>query len=142
MGQIGKKKAGRESPACMKKLLLFCCVPVGSARNCGAEGHQGKFGDLEALFPEGDADDRDAVDHSADRSAERQWQARDQEPDDIQDQRTRTAAVFDILAEGEEAKTREFKTLQSPGDTDDRDAPEDACQEPFQPHDDAAQNKP
>ena len=61
-----------------------------------AKRRQRQTGDLEKLFAEGNADDGDAPDDSAQQIAQSHGDAEEKNPDDIGDQRRCTAAVNDI----------------------------------------------
>ena len=66
----------------------------------------------------------------------------DEQPDDVQQHGTGSAAVFDLFPEREEGKFCEFEALDSPGNPDDRNASDDTGEDPAQSGDYAAKNKP
>ena len=120
--------------------LFQYCLPLFSDR-C-AEGEQGKLGEFEALLAEGDPDDRYTVDQAAYDVGQCQFPSGNEQPDDVQQHGTGTAAVFDLFSEGEKGQFCKFEALESPGDPDDRNAPENTGEDPAQSGDYASQNKP
>ena len=64
------------------------------------------------------------------------------QPDDIQNQRTRTPSVTHLLAKGKEAQGSKLKALHSHRDSHDTDTPETSRQAPADTADKPAKDKP
>lgn len=93
-----------------------------------AEGREAKASELEALFSEGDTDDRDAKDYAYEEESERLAEAAEEQPEEVS-KRVRAEVGIDRLAERPEHKFGELEELFSEGDTDDRNAKDHAYEE-------------
>ena len=71
--------------------------------HCSPERHQGKLREFETLLPERYPDDRDAVDHSADKRFDGKGNTGDHYPEYVQNNRPGAVAVFDLFSKGKEA---------------------------------------
>lgn len=107
-----------------------------------AERRQRQTGNLEKLFAEGNADDGDAPDNSAQQIAQSHGDAEEKNPDDIGNQGRRAATVNDILLEGTEGQTGKFEALASVRNPDDGDAPDQPGKPPRQSAQEPAEDEP
>ena len=98
--------------------------------NGRAEGHKRKLGKLKILQAEGNADDRHAENASEDQKAQRKLNAAKDQPKNVDEDGSRTVAVYDLFAEGKQTELCKLKALHTDGDTDDRDAPQTAQYQP------------
>ena len=114
----------------MQKTLLFAALQTGLAGtgdgDAGAEWTQGELCKLKALHPKGDTDDGDA----------------EQQPQQVHQQRGRTAAVDDDLAKREKCQSCQLEALHPDGDADDGDAPQQSNQRPAKTHPKTTKHKP
>ena len=114
----------------------------GAIADVGAEGHEGELGDLEALAAKGQADDREGEDDAAEGSAQGDFPAEEDDPQEIDEKGDRAAAVFDVLAEGQEGELGDLEALQAGGDEDDGAAEEEAAEDPGEAEPQAAEDEP
>lgn len=107
-----------------------------------AERHKPESCELEILLPERDADDRD-IQYQPGRGARNGHPETDEEePEDIRKQGDRAAAVNDFFTERAERQLCKFEALHAERDPDDRDAEQNACQNPAEPCDKSPEDKP
>jgi hypothetical protein len=107
-----------------------------------AEGHECKLGDLEALHAEWDADDSDIKQRAENSSFNRKRNTAEDDPQNIQQQRYRTAAVDNFFSERKEAKTRKLETLYADRNSDDADTPEKTGDKPTDSSKKTAEDEP
>jgi len=95
------------------------------------ERMKGQTGDLEKLFAERNAHDRDAKKHSENKIAERKFRSSENKPQYIQKERDRACIIVPhFLSKRIQGDAAEFEALQPYGNTDDRNTPDAACDHP------------
>ena len=73
---------------------------------------------------------------------EGQFPAKEENPDDIEEETSGTGARFYPLAKGEEAKIGDFKALDTEGDANHSDTKQEPCQGPTNPGPESSKQKP
>ena len=107
----------------------------------GAEGHEAKLGELEVLLAEWDADDGDAEDDADDAFNDGEFEAAEDDPDNVQDRMLPKVAV-DFLAKRPDDEAGHLPDLLPERDTDDGNAPNQAYKEIGNGHFETAENDP
>lgn len=145
-----KNQAGfsEENPAWffVYETAVFAVLHLGSAGagdgDAGAEWTQGKLCKLKALHPKGDPDDGDAEQQPVQRSGNGKGKSTEEQPQQVHQQRGRTAAVDDDLAKREKCQPCQLEALHPDGDADDGDAPQQPDQRPANTHPKSSKHKP
>ena len=109
--------------------LLFL-VSVLLSDDLRAKRHQRQLRQLKKLLPERNSNNRDAPKAADDQIRDRHFQTEKNDPDHIHQKRKHAAAVYDFLAERPHRQRCKLKALQPDRDPDDRDAPDQPCQQP------------
>jgi hypothetical protein len=114
-----------------------------SAHSFCSEGKKAHGRKFEELFSERDTDNGQAPKNSAAKSGERDFPAENDYPEDVKKSASEAGALADdFLPEGKGAKPRNFKTLNSRGNSDYAYAKEKTRSGPFQPEKKSAENEP
>lgn len=108
---------------------FFASISKMDESELRSERKQGQRGQLEALFPEGYADDGDEEKDAGDGIPQGVFPAKENQPDDVGDW-VLVEVGFDCLSKREGDKFGDFETLFSERNSDDGDAPEDSRKRP------------
>jgi len=103
---------------------------------------QRQFGDLEELLPEGDPDHRAAPEEADEQVIHRHPQSAENDPYHIGQRGKPSAAVDDIFPERPEGQAGELEALKTGRNADKRNTAQQAGQQPHQPAEKTAENKP
>ena len=100
------------------RFLFFCPLPHPRAK-----GHQCQLCQLEMLQSKRDSHNCNTHNTTHHGRFQCQRDSGNQEPDNVQDERTNTAAIIYLFTKGEERELCKFKTLLAPGNSDNGNAP-------------------
>lgn len=110
--------------------------------DAGAERAQGELCKLKALHPKGNPDDGDAKQQPVQRSGNGKGKPAKQQPQQVHQQRGRTAAVDDDLAKRKKCQPCQLEALHPDGDTHDGETPQQPNQRPAKTHPKSTKHKP
>ena len=128
------KKAG--------KSLLFCFLDSVFNNFC-AKGKKTYCRKFKELFAERNSDDGYAPENSAAKSGKSNFPTENNNPKDVEKGASKTEVFADdFLFKRKGAKSGNFKTLNSRGNSDYAYAKENTRKSPFQPKDKSAENEP
>lgn len=103
-----------------------------SPHHAGTKRHKGQPCHFEKLSAEGNTDNGDTPDKTYQKISECHFPSEEHNPDQIHDEGKCAASIDDFLAKRPEGKTRELKALKPDRDAHNRDAPDNACDDPCQ----------
>ncbi len=95
-----------------------------------SERPQGKFRDLEKLFPERNSDNCNAQKQAKKEIAEGQQPSAHEEPDDVQEERDRFPFIPNLLAKRIQRNAGKFEALQADRKPDNADTPQTTGKDP------------